>query len=490
MIGKIAQALEIDSSRRAFHIDGEDYTYESLAQRIVAIMEQIDRYAAESDCIGVVERDDIETYASILAVMMSGRAYVILNPMNPLQRNRTIVNTTGMSMVLYSHRDNLVVDISASVTCISSLGLKGDASRLRVKEVDETSLAYIIFTSGSTGTPKGVPISRANLNTFYEAYSDLGFDLGKEDRMLQMFDLCFDVSVVSTLYPLTLGACVYTVAQDGVKYTQVYELLEDEDLTFAAMPPSLLSYLQPYFSEINLPHLKYLVVTAEASSWNLISQFMLSIPNANVVNLYGPTEGTIYCMACVVDPQKVKQYNGMLAIGQAFKGIDLMIVDEDLKPVPEGTKGELCIAGDQIMSGYWRDQQKSDEVFFEYESTRYYRTGDLCMMDLEGCVLYCGRIDYQVQIQGFRVELSECEHAVRKYHSSGNSVVVPFANSLGNQELHLFVEKLLGGLDQLQDFLRQNLPPYMCPKRVHVLDALPLNTSGKVDRKKLLTLIK
>ena len=118
-------------------------------------------------------------------------------------------------------------------------------------------MAYIIFTSGSTGVPKGVPISHGNIDAFYAAYSALNFNLNKEDRLLQMFDLCFDVSVVSTLYPLTLGACTYTVSQNSVKYTQVYELLEDEELTFAAIAPSLLSYLQPYFEEINLPKLKY-----------------------------------------------------------------------------------------------------------------------------------------------------------------------------------------------------------------------------------------
>ena len=113
--------------------------------------------------------------------------------------------------------------------------------------------------------------------------------------MLQMFELTFDVSIVSFLYPLTIGACVYTVSPEGVKYINVIETLEKYNLTFAAVAPSLLQLLLPYFSEIQLPELKYLVVTAEASDVELLSAFRSCAPNASFVNLYGPTEGTIYC---------------------------------------------------------------------------------------------------------------------------------------------------------------------------------------------------
>ena len=115
--------------------------------------------------------------------------------------------------------------------------------------------------------------------------------------MLQMFELTFDVSIVSFLYPLTLGACIYTVSPEGVKYINVIETLEKYDLTFAAVAPSLLQLLRPYFPEIHLPALRYLVVTAEASDAELLDAFRKCVPNASFINLYGPTEGTIYCTA-------------------------------------------------------------------------------------------------------------------------------------------------------------------------------------------------
>ena len=482
-------------NRNAFFIDGKAYTYKNLERRISGILEQIGSCTGKiSQCIGIVEKDDIETYASLIAVLLSGNTYVILNPHNPEERNRTIIESTDIELILQSDQSVFNVDSLKNIKtiCTSDLSsIVGIDELLKTPKEDDN--AYVIFTSGSTGVPKGVPITHRNLNAFYAAYAALNFELDEDDKMLQMFDLCFDVSVVSTLYPLTLGACIYTVPQDGVKYTHVYELLEDEELTFAAIAPSLLSYLQPYFDEILLPKLKYLILTAEASNWDLLSQFTSCVPNAELVNLYGPTEGTIYCTAYRVNAKQVDTYNGMLAIGQAFKNMHTIIVDDNLNEVPQGEKGELCITGAQLMNGYWKDANKTDEVFVDLECfgvpTRYYKTGDICFVDEKKCIHYCGRKDFQVQIQGFRVELNEIEHAVRQYHPKGSNVVLAKANQLGNQELHLFLEKYEGEDASLIGFLKEKLPIYMCPKNIYGIPELPLNTSGKVDRKKLLQLI-
>lgn len=492
---RILNGIQNHPDRNAFFINGKHYTYKILAQYVSGILNIIKLHTGQvSSCIGIIEKNNIETYASLLAVLFSGHTYVILNPHNPKSRNRTIIESTDIQLILHSNEHDHLLDTPKYVNSLCTKDVKFENTLREIDlQIDADSLAYIIFTSGSTGIPKGVPISHRNLNAFYTAYYSLNFDLNKEDRLLQMFDLCFDVSVVSTLYPLTLGACIYTVPQDGVKYTHVYELLEDEELTFAAIAPSLLSYLQPYFKEINLPKLKYLILTAEASNWDLLSQFIPCVPNAELVNLYGPTEATIYCTSYRVDPNHVNIYNGMLAIGKAFQSMHTIIVDENLQEVPKGEKGEMCVAGAQLMEGYWKDSRKSKEVFVELDCfgvrTRYYKTGDICFIDEKNCIHYCGRKDYQVQIQGFRVELNEIEHAVRQYHSMGANVVLAKPNQLGNQELHLFLEKYEGEQLSLVNFLKSNLPLYMCPKNIYDINELPLNSSGKVDRKKLLELI-
>jgi len=493
-ISNVKKGILAHKARNAFFIKGKYISYDELDKRIGGITETIQtNIKGSGQCIGIIEKDNIQTYASLLAVLLTGNTYVIINPNNPADRNLKIIQTTEMGFILSSDQSDSD-DYLTICKIINTNDLANDEGIVDIPiKICEDQLAYIIFTSGSTGEPKGVPITHKNLNAFYEAYNHIGFQLTCEDRMLQVFDLCFDPSVVSTLHPLTLGACIYTVNQIDVKYTQVYELLEDEELTFAAIPPSLLSYLQPYFDEIDLPSLRYLILTAEASRQQLIAGFSSCIPNAEIVNLYGPTEGTIYCSCYKVPQNNAKHYNGMLAIGTEFAGTTAIVVNDNNQEVKTGQKGELCISGDQILNAYWKNPEKTAEVTLDIDyngtSMRFYRTGDLCYKDETGCIFYCGRLDYQVQIQGFRIELNELEQAVRQFHITGDNVTLPHTNAIGNLELHLFLEKFDASVDHLMTSLKELLPPYMVPHKTHIVNNFPLNTSGKIDRKQLLTLI-
>lgn len=245
MIKDIVRAYRNYPDHVAFVIDETSYTYKEVFARVQGIIPFVQD--SPGDIIGIIAEDCIETYASILAVLLSGKTYVILHPNYPDSRNRTIVESTGMKQVLYGHESGTQQGLPNEIKCISTLELRDEDREYSAWEQvqDKNKNAYIIFTSGSTGVPKGVPISRKNLNAFYAAYHQLGWQLGPADRMLQMFELTFDVSVVSTLYPLTLGASVYTVGTSKLKYMRVYELMEDEELTFVPMPPSLLQFLSP-----------------------------------------------------------------------------------------------------------------------------------------------------------------------------------------------------------------------------------------------------
>ncbi len=490
MIKDIVRAYRNYPDHVAFVIDDTSYTYQEVFARVRGIMPSV-RDCPE-DIIGIMAEDCIETYASILAVLLSGKTYVILHPNYPDSRNRSIAEATGMKQVLYGHESGICQSLPGKIKCISTLELRDDNREHSLWEQvqDENKNAYIIFTSGSTGIPKGVPISRKNLNAFYAAYHQLGWQLGPTDRMLQMFELTFDVSVVSSLYPLTLGASIYTVGTNKLKYMRVYELMEDKELTFAAMPPSLLQFLSPYFDEIHVPKLKYLVVTAEAANANLLQRFRSCAPNADFINLYGPTEATIYCTAYRIPPGGCKQHNGMVAIGRPFAGINAMIMDEKGMPVPAGEQGELWVSGEQIMQGYWQDKDRSRQVFARFNGKKYYKTGDLCSADSDGDIIYQGRKDYQVKIQGFRVELSEIEYRTKEFFSNEtNAVVVPKKEDDGGCQLHLFVETAPHERDALLCYLKEHLPVYMLPTDIHFLEEFPLNTSGKIDRKTLTTLI-
>lgn len=245
LTGDIVKAFAKYADRPAFVIEDTAYTYGELATCVRKISSLLkDR---EDKIIGIVAENRLETYASILAALICGKTYVILHPSYPKHRNKKIADSAGIRLVLYTGNIHVLNLDTRNLEPICTSAIEQEAEEPSAPHAThdtphaaEEENAYIIFTSGSTGEPKGVPISRRNLNAFYAAYDSLGWQLDRNDRMLQMFELTFDVSIVSFLYPLTLGACVYTVSSEGVKYVNVIETLEKHDLTFAAVAPSLL----------------------------------------------------------------------------------------------------------------------------------------------------------------------------------------------------------------------------------------------------------
>lgn len=489
MIDDIMNTFKKYAENPAFVINDITYTYRELSETVYRISTLINE--REEKTIGIVAENKLETYASILAVLISGKTYVILHPAYPKHRNKKIAELADIHLVLYTKNIRVLNLDTQNVDFICTSDLQETIPSPSATHTDKNGNAYIIFTSGSTGEPKGVPISRRNLNTFYVAYNQLGWQLDENDRMLQMFELTFDVSIVSFLYPLTIGACVYTVSPEGVKYINVIETLEKYNLTFAAVAPSLLQLLLPYFPEIQLPELKYLVVTAEASDVELLSAFRACAPNASFVNLYGPTEGTIYCTAYPIPNTLCKHHNGMIAIGKPFAGIDVLIMDSNATPVSTGETGELWISGMQVMNGYWNSPEKTQECLTEGPDGKiYYKTGDLCQIDADGDIIYCGRKDSQIKLQGFRIELSEIEHVVKNYFNNEcKAIVLPKYGENNQCELHLVVEKVHLDKQQIEEHMNSRLPFYMIPKYIHCMEHFPLNTSNKTDRKKILELI-
>lgn len=470
----------------AFCINEYFYNYSNFAQHISKIRTALQLHTIVNPNIGLVVNDDIETYAAIFAIWLEGFAYVPLHPQQPIERSLEITSQADIELVLDSSSKTAFTDLYV----IETKSLSFEAFNLEPKKIDNDSLAYILFTSGSTGKPKGVMISRKNVGAFMKSFWETGFKITENDRCLQGFDLTFDVSVQSYLVPLTKGACTYTIPHDQIKYSYVYGLLENHQLTFGAMAPSMIRYLRPYFDEINIQSMRYSILTAEASPVALIDEWSNCIPNAEIFNFYGPTEATIYCTYHRYKREgKNKQLNGMLSIGKAMQGLKAIIIDDEFKIHDKNQKGELCISGDQITPGYWKNPEKNKESFFiiaiDGISNRFYKTGDSCYFDDERDIMLAGRLDYQVKIQGYRIELGEIEYHARECLSGQNAVAIAFNNEIGNTEIALFVEGIINNETELVSHLKSKLPFYMIPTRIIAGSIFPINTNGKVDRIKL-----
>jgi len=491
MLKKLYSSIEEHGSLNAFYINNVYYTYKQLTEKIVSIQKQLKSQQIDSKSIGIVTNDDIETYASILAIWFSGLSYVPISPKTPKDRNSNIVSQADIHILLSSTFNISQFIETETIQVIYTLNVESITDQIEFFESNETELSYTLFTSGSTGVPKGVPISRKNVETFIDSFFAYKYEIDKNDRFLQMFELTFDVSVACLIIPLLSGACIYTVPSNEVKYTYIYNLLEKQNITFATLVPSVLAYLKPYFNEIKLPRLKYCILTAEASYHNILNDWQNCIPNAEVWNFYGPTEATIWCLAYKweVSEELHKQYNGLIPIGNPMKNVEVIIVNEKKQLAEKGTKGELCVSGNHITQGYISNEIKNNQSFFILKEKRYYKTGDLCYVNIDNDIMYCGRIDNQVQIQGFRVELGEIEHHVRIYTKIANIAAIPFINEFGNTEIHLFIEKYDDNTKLIADYLKTKLPLYMVPTAITSISRFPLNSSNKIDRIALKNLI-
>lgn len=471
--------------RNAFCIDDKFYTYEFFGKKIAGIRSLIKAMNPKNKHIGLVTNNDIETYASIIALWLDGYCYVPLHIKQPIDRCLDIVNQVGIDTILDSSKKSRY----DSRFVVNTTEVLDEEGSLAYKDgVDENDLAYILFTSGSTGKPKGVSLSRLNIGSFMDSFWATGIKLTPEDKCLQTFDLTFDVSVQCYLVGLISGACVYTVPYGEGKYLHVAGLIDDYKLTFAVMAPSMLRFMQPFFEQVDMSSLKVCILTAEACPKVLLETAYKYCSDVELFDFYGPTEATIYCTYYKLSREKEnKELNGIISIGKPLKHCVGLVLDEKGNEVPIGEKGELCIAGNQVTQGYWNNPEKNASSFFmrEYKGKilRFYHTGDLTFQDADGDIMYSGRMDNQVKIQGFRIELGEVEYHARE--AVGKNLICLAYEKDGINELYLVIEGDEFDTKNMIAYMKSKMPYYMIPTHIYFMDTFPLNNSDKIDRPRI-----
>ncbi len=475
----------------SIHINNRYYTYSDLFEIVYSIFKQLPA-DSKSERIGIYCSDDIYTYASIIAVNLYGAAYIPLNNKFPTARNKSIIKQCSLKLILSSVNDHNLDSISEDVEILNTSykgeleGLFSDENWIKhfIENNDEKqSIAYILFTSGTTNEPKGVPVSHSNLNHFFDFFLK-NYNFNMNDRFLQVYELTFDVSVFSIFMPLLVGACCYVLPIKQIKYSDIIQQIKEHKITIISMVPTVLRFLEKYMKEISLPTLRYSFFSGDALLHTLAFKWSASLPNAEIHNFYGPTETTIVCTRYVWNKSvsEKESVNNIVPLGKAFEGMEYLIINETNEPVE---KGELCFYGTQVISEYLNNM--NEVKFFVYGGKTYYKTGDVASIDNNYNLLFHGRNDDQVKINGYRVELREIEFAIERI-TNKRSKVYCIANKQELNELIAFIETKDFKEDVIRESLLAFIPTYLIPKKYYSVESFPLNSNGKVDKNQLINL--
>jgi amino acid adenylation domain-containing protein len=462
-----------------------------------------------SGTVGILASRTIEAYAGVLGTLWSGAAYVPITPNTPEDRvirileqikpDALIADQAGLELLsdrVLKHAPSRILFGPAAKPPQRALAFPGvsfksfpelaDKGPDRPVIVAGDALSYIIFTSGTTGTPKGVMIENESVTQFIEIMHRR-FELRANDRVAEASELTFDASVFDMFMAWSSGASLFAVPKEQLMAPAKF--IRDHELTLWFSVPSTASFMarMKMLTPGAFPSLRISIFAGESLAVTTAQAWQIAAPNSIVENFYGPTELTVDCIAQrLEDPPYVTMNRGTLAIGTPFPGIRAAIVDANLNFLPRGEEGELIVSTRQAARGYFQDPELTAARFPTLEGSRWYRTGDLAYEDLSGTFHHLGRIDNQVKILGNRVELEEVEAHLREVLGTDSVAVVAWPltdyRATGIVAFHC-----APGVTReiVREEMKKRVPDYMIPKQVHLLDALPLGSTGKIDRKEL-----
>ncbi|MEU2388974.1 amino acid adenylation domain-containing protein [Streptomyces sp. NPDC012461] len=483
----IAECAAAHPQREAVVFGSQRLTYSELNRRANKLAHYLRGLGAGPEVpVGVHLNRSAELLIAVLAVLKSGAAYVPLDPDQPADRLAAMVGN-NLPLVVTNVRDALpplpgvrLVDLDAEQPDIEA-----------ARDTDPQSgvaphhLAYVLHTSGSTGQPKGAMITHDALQHHLQ-WVQSTYPLREDDRLLHKTPIGFDVSVRELLWPLTVGACA-VVAEPGAHRDPqaLAQTIDDHAVTVVHFVPAMLSALLSA-SDVaeHTRSLRLVVSSGEALSAQLQQRFhsLLDVP---LLNLYGPAEATIDVLHWPTEPGR----DLPALLGRPVDDTRIYVVDSALRPVPIGIPGELLVGGAQVGRGYLGLPGVTAERFipdlFGPAGGRLYRTGDRVRLTPDGNVEFLGRVDFQVKIRGYRIEPGEVESALQEVPCVHDVVVVAREDVPGDMRLVAYVTAAEGTAATpvaLRTALAAKLPEYMVPAAYVILDQLPVNANGKVDR--------
>ena len=527
-------------ARPALFTEGRLWSYAELDGQCLRIERVLPATGTDtSRNVGLIYGRGMFSYAAIIAVMRSRRAYVPLNPKMPSMKLLSMIEDAGIGTLIVDaggglsegvievlrqarslriivqegtptavlesalanvgHPAHLLISVSGAGAPLQAVELPLEQESVDGQTPHDTEdqesrenpgsaadLAYIIYTSGSTGVPKGVAITHESAYTCIEKSHRL-FETCENDRFTQFSALSFDVSILDLFLCWKSGAALFVAAPSEALVPMSF--VTTHGITVWSSVPSLANFLLKLrlLKRGSLAQVRLFLFCGEALPVELAQACLEAAPRSRVLNLYGPTETTIFATWHEYDEQSDRRL-GTVPIGKPLPGMDYMIVDEGRMVETEDEPGELWLSGDQLARGYWGNAAATQAAFVRVAASHgssgnlWYRTGDRVSRHSPHGLSFHGRLDRQVKLRGFRVELQEVESALREITGCAVVAVVPVRNNGGIcEKIVAYCDELAADEAAVKARCLSRIAHYMVPDRILRLETFPLNDSGKID---------
>ncbi len=485
-----------NSERVAMVCGSSSVTYKELWERSDVIAKHIkSTYKNDKTPIVVYGHKNPYMLVAFLGCVKSGHAYVPIDISVPRNRVEAIINSVNPPIILTTEPFEPFGDYVSLDVLTYDYSNDPDISLSSADYVGDDDVYYIIFTSGSTGTPKGVQISYSALNYFTEWALSLGDKPKTNKRFINQAPFSFDLSVMDLYMSLASESCLVSLEKSiQSDYKQLFARLSESGAHVWVSTPSFadLCMADPSFNQKLLPSLELFLFCGETLTNKTVTGLLERFPNALVYNTYGPTESTVAITEVCVNKEVNARYNP-LPVGAPKPGTVLKIMDGD-KELPLGERGEIIIIGNTVSKGYFNNPAENEKAFFTYMldgvQTPAYRTGDKGYIQ-DGQLFYCGRIDLQIKLHGYRMEIEDVEKNLVKVKGVDKAVVVPIYEDGKVKYLKAYciysepIESSFQAQKTVKKLMAEFVPDYMIPRKIQFVNEIPMTPNGKADRKKI-----